>query len=286
MVEAGAASAKLQAPLTHRSCVQTLVSAHAVQSAPALPHLAAVWLLVATQVLPFTQPVQHAPPTQTPPGQPVPSMTSTWVQLPEAQESVVQGLVSLQFLQISPPVPQTAMLVPVAQVPELQQRLVPVQHDPLQQPPPVHDVPSVTGVPPHCPLVHVSPVRHSDMQLTHELPEPHAVTLDATQELPLQHEFVPQHAPLQQACDGVQHVIMLQQVPPPGHWPGVQMACSTVPSSAGAGGCSLEQTVRSSVTPKSEAAIRNARRNVSPVESSIGISSVASRQNVPLTPAA
>jgi len=256
-----------------------------MQFAPALPHLPAVWLPVATQVPAFTQPVQHAPSMQTPPGQPVPSPTATLEQLPEEHESVVQGLLSLQFLQTSPPVPQTATLVPVAQVPELQQRLVPVQHDPLQQPPPVHDVPSVTGVPPHCPLVHVSLVRHSVTQLTQELPEPHAVTLDVTHELPLQHEFVPQQAPLQQYCDVVQQVIMLQQVPPPGHWPGVQMACGAVPSSAGAEGCSLEQTVRSSVTPKSEAAIRNARRNVSPVESSIGISS-ASRQNVPLTPAA
>ena len=42
MVEAGAASAKLQAPLTQRSCVQTLLSAHAAQAAPALPHRAAV----------------------------------------------------------------------------------------------------------------------------------------------------------------------------------------------------------------------------------------------------
>ena len=234
----------------------------------------------------LTQPVQQAPSMQTPPGQPVPSPTATLEQLPEEQESVVQGLLSLQFLQTSPPVPQRATLVPVVQVPELQQRLAPVQHVPLQQPPPVHDVPSVTGVPPHCPLVHVSLVRHSDMQLTHEVPEPHAVTLDVTHELPLQHEFVPQHAPLQQYCDVVQQVIMLQQVPPPGHWPGVQMACAAAPRSGGAGGCSLEQTVRRSVTAKSEATIRNARRNVSPFESSIEISSVAIRQNVPLTPAA
>jgi hypothetical protein len=286
MVEAGAAVAKLQAPLTQRSCVQTLLSLQAAQAAPAVPHLAAVWLPIATQAPALTQPVQHAPSTQTPLGHPVPSTTATLEQLPEEQESVVQGLLSLQFLQSPPPVPHTVVLVPVAQVPPLQQRLVPVQHDPPQQPPPVHDVPSVTGVPPHCPLVHVSLVRHSDMQLTHALPEPHAVTLDVTQELPLQHEFVPQQAPPQQYCVAVQQVIISQQVPPFGHPPGVQMACSTVPTSVGAGGSSIEHTERSNVAAKSDAATRNTRLSDSPVESSIGISSVARRQNVPLTPAA
>jgi hypothetical protein len=194
MVEAGAAVAKLQAPLTHRSCVQTLPSEQAAQAAPALPHLVVVWFATATHAPLSTQPAQHPPLMQTPPGQPVPSPTATLEHVPEEQESVVHGLLSLQSLQSPPLVPQALVLVPVAQVPALlQHRFVPVQHDPPQQPPPVHAVPLATGVPPHCPFVHVSLVRHSDMQLTQALPEPHAVTLEVTQLLPLQHELVPQH---------------------------------------------------------------------------------------------
>jgi hypothetical protein len=196
-------------------------------------------------------------------------------QVPDEQESVVHGLPSLQFRQIPPLLPHCVVLVPTAQVPALQQRFAPTQHPPPQQAPLVQDVPSVTGVPPHCPLVQVSLFRHSDMQFTHEEPEPHAVTLAVTQLVPLQHDPAPQQLPLQQTWLLVQQVIMLQHVPLFGQPPGVQMACSAVPSSAGAVGSSIEHTESSTIAASSNAAIRKARFHESSAESSIGVSSVA-----------
>jgi len=193
IVVAAAASVKSQLPLTHRSWVQTLPSLHAAHAAPALPHLAAVWLPRATHAPLSKHPVQHTPLWQLPPVHGVPSVTFTFEQAPFEQESVVHGFASLQLLQRPPFVPHAPTVVPVAQVPLLQQRLLPVQQFPPQHPPPVQAVPSATFVPPHCPLLHVSLVLHSTLQFTQKLPEPQALTVGVTQLDPLQHVPAPQH---------------------------------------------------------------------------------------------
>jgi hypothetical protein len=63
------ANEKLQTPLTHRSCVQTLPSLQVPHAAPFFPQAVAFWFPSATHVLLLTQPVQHAPLMQTPLGQ-------------------------------------------------------------------------------------------------------------------------------------------------------------------------------------------------------------------------
>ncbi len=199
IVLAGAASVKSQVPLAQRSWVQTLLSLQAAHAALPLPHLAAVWLPIATHAPLSKHPVQHTPLRQLPPAQAVPSVTFTLEHTPFEQESVVHGLASSQFRQSAPFVPHAPTVVPVAQVPLLQQRLVPVQQFPPQHAPPVHEVPSPTLVPPHWPLVHVSLILHSTLQFVQKSPEPQALTVGATQFVPSQQVPAPQHLPLQQA---------------------------------------------------------------------------------------
>jgi hypothetical protein len=91
------AAEKSQTPLTHRSCVQTLLSLHAVHAAPFLPHALALSLPSAMQTPLLTQPVQHAPLMQSPPVQGVWLVTLTWVHEPLGQPSVVHGLPSSQL---------------------------------------------------------------------------------------------------------------------------------------------------------------------------------------------
>jgi hypothetical protein len=120
-VLAGAPRAKSHFPATHRSCVQMLVSTHPPQSAPPTPHRAADWLAKGTQVPRSSQPVQQLPPMHEPPGQLAPSPRGTLEQAPAAQLSVVHGLLSLQFLHWSPPVPHCVTLLPPKQAPLPQQ---------------------------------------------------------------------------------------------------------------------------------------------------------------------
>jgi hypothetical protein len=61
--------------------------------------------------------VQHFPPKQAPPLQEVLSSTATLLQAPELQESVVQGLLSLQLRHSLPLGPQLATVVPGLQIP-------------------------------------------------------------------------------------------------------------------------------------------------------------------------
>ncbi len=142
-VLAGAPSVKSHFPATQRSCVQMLLSTHAPQMAPPIPHRVANWLANGTQTPRSSQPVQHVPLMHVPPLQFVPSPTATLEQVPLTQLSVVQGLLSLQFLHAPPAVPHCVTLAPDAQVPLLQHRPEPSQQLPPQQPPPrPHELPS------------------------------------------------------------------------------------------------------------------------------------------------
>lgn len=111
------------------------MSAQLAQLPPPLPHALAD--VPATQLLPFQQPVQHAPAWQLPPGQ-LPEFNGVWVQVPLLQLSVVHGLPSSQLVQLFPEEPHAASDVPAWQLAPSQQ---PAQQVPPWQVPPLPQVP-------------------------------------------------------------------------------------------------------------------------------------------------
>jgi hypothetical protein len=125
-----------------------LVSTHPPHVAPPMPHRLADWLPNGTQAPRSSQPVQHVPPMHVPPAQLTPSPTATLEQAPLTQLSVVQALLSLQFLHAPPAVPHCVTLVPDKQEPPPQHTPEPWQQLPSQHAPPrPHALPSGAGVP-------------------------------------------------------------------------------------------------------------------------------------------
>lgn len=119
----------MQTPPVQWGTMHSFDAKHVWHGEPAAPQCAV--LGEATQVVPFTQPVQQLPDTHLPEGQFELFATLLYWQAPPEHESDVQALVSSQFLQTSPPSPHCPVVRDVTQVLLLLRHVV-------QQTPPIH----------------------------------------------------------------------------------------------------------------------------------------------------
>jgi hypothetical protein len=140
------------------------------------------------------------------------------------------------------------LFVPEAQLPPLQQ-VLPMQQVPLQHWPAVmvpQAVPSPAWLLVHEPFVQAMLVLHTTLlQSWQELPEPHWLTLEATQVVPPLQQFpAPQQlppqqvlpaaqAPVPQHCAPVRQMLLQQTDPAPHGLVSQPIACCTEPSGSG-----------------------------------------------------